>query len=328
MLARLFFIIVGSGFGYLIAEDDLIEVNRIVARINDRVITWGEIELAMEKLNFSEKEKLQRAREFVDGKIDRLLSQIAFKEKGMELPETYVEQEYSNKLMSDFNGDRRLFREVLQSNGQSSLEYKEQLKEDIIHMHMLAQRKRSGNEISPQSVEDYYQQNKSDFRVGKRVKLSEIVFSGDKNESGALNSAAQKVYALIQGGSDFEELASKNGQSPFIKNSGSWGFFVSQDEIRNDQIRDIAFKLNEGVSSKPFAVNLLERKPDGSVASSGNIAWYILKADKIEPAKNLPINEVRTEIEGILARKSELNDQRRWLSRQKRDAYVEVNLPD
>ena len=328
MLARLFFIIVGSGFGYLIAEDDLIEVNRIVARINDRVITWGEIELAMEKLNFSEKEKLQRAREFVDGKIDRLLSQIAFKEKGMELPETYVEQEYSNKLMSDFNGDRRLFREVLQSNGQSSLEYKEQLKEDIIHMHMLAQRKRSGNEISPQSVEDYYQQNKSDFRVGKRVKLSEIVFSGDKNESGALNSAAQKVYALIQGGSDFEELASQNGQSPFIKNSGSWGFFVSQDEIRNDQIRDIAFKLNEGVSSKPFAVNLLERKPDGSVASSGNIAWYIIKADKIEPAKNLPINEVRTEIEGILARKSELNDQRRWLSRQKRDAYVEVNLPD
>ena len=328
MLARLFFIIVGSGFGYLIAEDDLIEVNRIVARINDRVITWGEIELAMEKLNFSEKEKLQRAREFVDGKIDRLLSQIAFKEKGMELPETYVEQEYSNKLMSDFNGDRRLFREVLQSNGQSSLEYKEQLKEDIIHMHMLAQRKRSGNEISPQSVEDYYQQNKSDFRVGKRVKLSEIVFSGDKNESGALNSAAQKVYALIQGGSDFEELASKNGQSPFIKNSGSWGFFVSQDEIRNDQIRDIAFKLNEGVSSKPFAVNLLERKPDGSVASSGNIAWYILKADEIEPAKNLPINEVRSEIEGILARKSELNDQRRWLSRQKRDAYVEVNLPD
>ena len=328
MLARLFLIIVGSGFGYLIAEDDLIEVNRIVARINDRVITWGEIELAMEKLNFSEKEKLQRAREFVDGKIDRLLSQIAFKEKGMELPETYVEQEYSNKLMSDFNGDRRLFREVLQSNGQSTLEYKEQLKEDIIHMHMLAQRKRSGDEISPQSVEDYYQQNKSDFRVGKRVKLSEIVFSGDKNESGSLNSAAQKVYALIQGGSDFEELASKNGQSPFIKNSGSWGFFVSQDEIRNDQIRDIAFKLNEGVSSKPFAVNLLERKPDGSVASSGNIAWYILKADKIEPVKNLPINEVRSEIEGILARKAELNDQRRWLSRQKRDAYIEVNLPD
>lgn len=328
MLARLFFIIIGSGFCYLIAEDELIEINRIVARINDRVVTWGEIELAMEKLNFSEKEKLQRASEFVDGKIDRLLSQIAFKEKGMELPETYVEQEYSNKLMSNFNGDRRLFREVLQSNGQSTLEYKEQLKEDIIHMHMLAQRKRSGDEISPQSVENYYQENKMDFRVGKRIRLSEIVFSGDNKQSQDLNSTAQEVYDLIQQGSDFEDLASKNGQSPFLKNSGSWGFFVSEDEIRNDQIRDIAFRLNEGENSKPFAVNLMKKKADGSVASSQNLAWYIIKVDKIEPAKNLPINEVRAEIEGILARKAELNDQRRWLSRQKRDAYIEVNLPD
>ena len=34
----------------------LVEVNRIVARVNNQVITWGEIELAMKKLNFSEKE--------------------------------------------------------------------------------------------------------------------------------------------------------------------------------------------------------------------------------------------------------------------------------
>jgi parvulin-like peptidyl-prolyl isomerase len=167
-----------------------------------------------------------------------------------------------------------------------------------------------------------------DFRVGKRIRLSEIVFSGDNKQSQDLNSTAQEVYDLIQQGSDFEDLASKNGQSPFIKNSGSWGFFVSEDEIRNDQIRDIAFRLNEGENSKPFAVNLMKKMADGSVASSQNLAWYIIKVDKIEPAKNLPINEVRAEIEGILARKAELNDQRRWLSRQKRDAYVEVNLPD
>ena len=107
--------------------------------MNDKIITWGEIVLAMEKLNFSEEEKLLRAQEFVDGKIDRLLSQFAFKNKGMELPLSYVDQEYSNKLMSDFNGDRSLFRDVLEGNGQSPLEYKDQLKEDIVHMHMLAQ---------------------------------------------------------------------------------------------------------------------------------------------------------------------------------------------
>ena len=55
----------------------------------------GEIQLAMEKLNFTDEEKLLRSQEFVDGKIDRLLSQVAFRDKGMELPHTYVEQEYS-----------------------------------------------------------------------------------------------------------------------------------------------------------------------------------------------------------------------------------------
>ena len=89
------------------------EVNRVVARVNNKVVTWGEIDLAMEKLNFTDEEKKARAKEFVDGKIDRLLSQVAFKNKGMVLPETYIEQEYSSKLMSNFNGDRRLFREVL-----------------------------------------------------------------------------------------------------------------------------------------------------------------------------------------------------------------------
>ena len=36
---------------------DLIEVNRIVAKVNDRIVTWGEIAKAMDRLNFSESER-------------------------------------------------------------------------------------------------------------------------------------------------------------------------------------------------------------------------------------------------------------------------------
>ena len=31
---------------------ELIEVNRIVAKVNDRIVTWGEIAKAMDRLNF------------------------------------------------------------------------------------------------------------------------------------------------------------------------------------------------------------------------------------------------------------------------------------
>ena len=87
---------------------ELIEINRVTAKVNDRIVTWGEIERAMDRLNFTDEEKKQRAAEFVDGKIDRLLSIFAFEEKGMGIPESIIEQEYNKRLIQEFNGDRKL----------------------------------------------------------------------------------------------------------------------------------------------------------------------------------------------------------------------------
>lgn len=39
------------------------------------------------------------------------------------------------------------------------------------------------------------------------------------------------------------------------------------------------------------------------------------------------MDEVRSEIEKAIANKLEQNEQRKWLARQKRDAYVDVRLP-
>ena len=108
---------------------ELIELNRVVAKVNDRIVTWGEIEKDMTLLNFTEKEKQERANEFVDSKIDRLLSIISFRDKGMSIPEAYIEQEYNKRLIQDFNGDRKLFRDTLMSKGLSQLEYRKELEE-------------------------------------------------------------------------------------------------------------------------------------------------------------------------------------------------------
>jgi len=63
------------------AHAELIEINRVTAKVNDRIVTWGEIERAMDRLNFTEEEKKKRASEFVGGKIDRLLSIMLLKTK-------------------------------------------------------------------------------------------------------------------------------------------------------------------------------------------------------------------------------------------------------
>ena len=91
------------------ANDQLIEINRIAAKVDGSIVTWGEIERSMEQFNFTDTEKKTRAAEFIDGKVDRLLAISAFNNKH-GYSDSYIEQEYSKRLISEFNGDRRLSR--------------------------------------------------------------------------------------------------------------------------------------------------------------------------------------------------------------------------
>lgn len=45
------------GFQFISLGAELIELNRVVAKVNERVVTWGEIENAMALLNFTDSEK-------------------------------------------------------------------------------------------------------------------------------------------------------------------------------------------------------------------------------------------------------------------------------
>ncbi len=310
------------------AQAELIEINRVTAKVNDRIVTWGEIERAMDRLNFTEEEKKKRANEFVDGKIDRLLSIYAFENKGMGIPESIIEQEYNKRLIKEFNGDRKLFRDVLRSNGQSQLEFRDELREDIIYGHMLSTRKRLKEEISPEKVERFYRENSAMFKTEAKVKLREIVFSQIAGEPEAiLMQQAKQIQDMLAKGSPFEVLATQHGQSPFRDKGGDWGVLVSSREIRSSQIRQQAFALREGEVSKPFTIDLLERKANGDIGKSGKIAVYLLKADKVKAAGRKSLDDVRLEIEKILASKIEAQSQRQWLNRLKRDAFIEVNLP-
>ena len=305
------------------AMGKLIEVNRVMAKVEDKIVTKGEIYKAMDLLNFTEDEKEERSKEFVDGKIDRLLAIRAFREKGMVIPESLLENEYNKHLIREFNGDRKLFRDILRSRSQSQLEFREDLEEELIHGHMLNTRRRSMEEVSPEKVEQYFKENRSQFLTEEKIRLREIVFSQIAGEPEAvLLQQAKEVAAQIKVGVSFEELAMKHGQSNFRNKGGDWGVMVAKREIRNETLREKAFELEEGEVSEPFIVQLLERKADGTIGKSNKRAVYIFKADKKFAAGVKPLDEVRQQIEKTLAGQLASRSQRQWLSRLRRDAYL------
>ena len=316
---------------FCMGEDrELIEINRVVARVNDRIITWGEVERKMDRLNFSDEEKNKRAVDFVEGEIDRYLSIDAFNELGMLIPESYIEQEYNKKLLEDFNGDRRLFRDILQSNGQSQLEFREQIKENIIHMHMLAKRKRSREEISPERVEVFYRENPQMFVSEREIRLAEILITPESQEDTeeTLKSTAYTLHKKILNGADFSSVANENGSSFFRSKGGDWGVMVKKEEIRNPVVRDRVFLLKKGEISDPFPVKLMAKNNDGTTIQTDKTAYYIFKVLDEKAGGLQSLSEARSQIERLLAAETEAKEQQRWLNRKKRDAYVLISLPD
>ena len=301
----------------VLAEDQLIEVNRIAANVDGEIVTWGEIERSMEQFNFTGAEKKARASEFVNGKVDRLLAINAFEDKGMAIPDTYIEQEYNKRLISEFNGDRRLFRDFLHSKGQTISEYKDEIKEEIVYQHMLSTRRRLKADVSPNRVEAYYTENAYKFRTNSRVRLSEIMLTPIADEPATvLLQQANKIITELKNGKSFEELAKSNGQSRYRDKGGDWGYMYSEREISTPEIRKMAFSLKEGEVSDPFKVE-----------KSGNLAIYILKLVKKESSGIRPLSEVRSEIENQIAKDIESSEQRKWLSQVKDKSFVKVTLP-
>lgn len=302
---------------------ELVEINRVLAKVEDRIVTQGEIDKAMDLLDYSPEEKKLREKEFVDGKIDRLLAIASFHKKGMNIPEAFLENEYNKRLIRDFNGDRVLFRKVLLSRSQSQLEYRKDLEDEIIHGHMLGARRRSREEVSPEKVEQYYKDNQAQYQTEGKIRLREIIFSQIAGEPEAvLLQQAKEVHDKIKAGQPFEELAKSHGQSPNKLTGGDWGVDVSKREIRNETIREKAFALAEGEVSEPFLVPLLEKKPDGTVGPSGKQAVYLIKANKKLAAGLKPLDEVRQDIEKTLASQLEARSRRQWLARLRDQTHV------
>ena len=151
--------------------EKLVEINRIVAQVEGKVITQGELDRVLDLLNLSEAEKRKRRQEFVDNKIENMLVVQEFKSEGRVIPESYLEGEYNKRLIRDFDNDRKLFRDFLKSKSQTQLDFRRDLENDIIIGAMYAKFRRGQADVSPDRVEEFYNKNQRLFVVHHRSTL-------------------------------------------------------------------------------------------------------------------------------------------------------------
>lgn len=293
--------------------------NGVMAWVNQSIITYQQVQELMlpsvqplmrkyrNQPEEFEKQLGQLRSEILEELIDHRLIIDEFKASGGLIPNRYIEDEIRNKIRDRF-GDRVSLTRELQAKGQTSEDFREDVKENIIADFM--RRRALSNEkilISPKKIESYYQTNHAEFTVGEGVRLRIITLGKPGGEDNvAKKKLAEEVLAKIRGGAAFAEMASSYSEDSFAREGGDRKEMLETSTLR-EEFREPASKLPLKTPSS------IVETPDG---------FYILQVDERTPAHVRPLNEVREEIEKTLVLQERNRLQKNWIKRLRKKSFI------
>lgn len=290
-------------------------VDRIVAIINDSIITLSELNaataVAVDRLGLqdkgAEKEEEIRGR-ILESLIEQKLVKQAADRAGIEVSEREVDN-----AIEDVKAQNKMEQETLllalAQSGLTYNEYKEQIKEQIRQVKYINKEFRSKISIQSEDIEDYYRQNKAEFMTQASYRLNMIFISSTDMETFKLKAGV--VEKALAGGGDFRDIAGHYSEGPAASMGGDLGYLRSGE--LNGAIEAAAKKLKAGEVAGPI--------------ETAEGIYYIQLVDSI-PSEARPLEAVKGEVHDRLFKK--IMDERFnfWLSEVKKYAHVEIRLTE
>lgn len=300
---------------------DIKYTNGIAAQVNDEIITLEalrkEVAPLVPEVRRSSRTRMEFdkniqliTQEILQNMIDQILIIKEFDEKGYQIPQSYLDNEYDDYITKEFNGNRTEFLEYLRLQGKTDLQFREELRDRLIVGYMRGQMLKSQTEVSPQKIREYYEKNKSQFFEDEGVKLRMITLMPTTGESEDLmEQQAKTILQQLNQGADFAELARKYSQDMNAAKGGDWGWREYGD--LRDELGNAAYDLQPGQHSQPIVI-------DG--------VTYIIKVEEKRESGVKQLESVRQEIEQAITNQLARQAQQRWLERLRKKAYVKFFL--
>ena len=305
-----------------VSDPELLRLgNGIAAIAEGQIITVEELRRELEPIIPRLRVEARNAQEFskridelgkevLQNMIDRIIIVKAAEEKGLLLPESYIDQEYDEVIDRDFGGDRGRFLEYLRARGETARDFRRNIYKRVVVNAMRAETRRSQSEISPERIEEFYVKNKLRFYQEEALHLRQIILTPMANEGLVpLRQTAKRVINELDNGANFGDIARKYSQDDMSRKGGDWGW-IERKDIRKE-LSDIAFGLETSRYSQPIEI-------------SGTI--FILYAEDKREEMIQPVAQVRDIIENVLVGQIARETQEKWLNDLRNDAYVRYFL--
>ena len=297
-------------------------IDRIVARVNDDVITLSELQeeglplFARLRENYTGSElaeQVQRAeREFLDQLILRRLQLQYASQIGITTSENEISSALKDVLTRN-NLTQEQLTDLLTREGLTLQDYKDRLREQIILARLMNQAVRSRVSVDTSEVEAYYKTHQDEFNQPAQARVRHIFFRIDSGAAqpqvDAVRARATHVLQEARNGSDFADLARLHSEDATAASGGDLGFIKRGQAL--PEFEEVIFTMKQGDISDVI------RTPNG---------LHIVKVDAFSIGSERPFSETKAEIERRLLQEKIEKRFQDWTNELKDKAFIEISL--
>jgi peptidyl-prolyl cis-trans isomerase SurA len=297
-------------------------IDRIVARVNDDVITLSELQeeglplFTRLRENYTGQEledQVQRAeREFLDQLILRRLQLQYASQIGITTSENEINAALKDVLTRN-NLSQEQLTDLLTREGLTLQDYKDRLREQIILARLMNQAVRSRVSVDASEVEAYYKGHQDEFNQPAQARIRHIFFriepGAARPQLDAVHARATRVLQEARNGSDFADLARLYSEDATAGNGGDLGFLKRGQVL--PEFEEVIFTMKEGDISDVI------RTPNG---------LHIVKVEAFGIGSERSFSETKAEIERRLLQEKIEKRFVDWTTELKDRAFIEITL--
>jgi peptidyl-prolyl cis-trans isomerase SurA len=288
------------------AASGSVVVDRVVAVVNDEIITMSDLQREEAK-----KTGLTDKRLILEDMIDRKLQIAAARRTGMDVTDKELDDTVAD-IMKRNSMDRRQFEAALAKEGLTFEQYKVELREQLTLSRVFNKYVRSGIAVDEAEMRAYYERNLKSFSLPEEIRVRHIFLKlRDKAtpaQQKAVRDKAQSVYDLAKNGESFAGLVKKYSEAETAAQDGDLGFLQRGNAI--PEIEEAARTLKPGEIAGPL--------------QCGGGFHIIRVEDMRTPIK--PYDKVKDEIAKTIYEQKMENTYRSWLQTLRSESHIENRL--
>lgn len=287
----------------------------LAAKVNDAVITVGDVVTEMRRMNPDQKLPFREAySNAVEEVINRRLILNAALEKKLDMQEWLVDNRIREIVKDNFDGDMNKLNAQLAQSKVPLTDWRNQIRDDMIVNAMRYQMIDKGAEPTPAQMHNEYLMHRDRYCTEAKTTVSVILLRPPEDDKAPTVAARGKeILSRLQAGEKFPDLAKTFSADSHAKNGGQWKDVKPDEAFRSEIAEEIA-KLKPNEVSK--LINL-----DG---------WgFIVRKDSETTESQLSFEEAYDTISRNVRREIIKARHDAWMTRMREESFIKIYpIPD